>query len=107
MEYRYVEVFDSDVEEEEKEEDRKGEVAAPTPADKWCVTDKVKEVKTYSFQWTVNNFSERCSECTDLLSSTFSVYEHQWRLKLDLSEGFKEREAVPTPTQVRLVIIVC
>ena len=92
MAYRHVQVFDSDVEEEKKEKDEEEEVAAPTPADKWCVTDKVKEVKTYSFQWTVNNFSERCSECTDLLSSTFSVYEHQWRLKLDLSEGFKERE---------------
>ena len=93
MEYQHLKVVHFDLEEEEeKEEDEEEEVAAPTPADKWCVTDKVKEVKTYSFQWTVNNFSERCSECTDLLSSTFSVYEHQWRLKLDLSEGFKERE---------------
>ena len=86
MDYRSADL------EEEKEEGEQEEVAAPAPADKWCVTDKVKEVKTYSFQWTVNNFSERCSECTDLLSSTFSVYEHQWRMKLDLSEGFKERE---------------
>ena len=74
--------------ESKKEEEA---VAAPTPADKWCVTDKVKEVKTYSFQWTVNNFTERCSDCTDLLSSAFSVCGHQWCLKLDLSKGSKER----------------
>ena len=69
-------------------------INAATPADSWCVTDKLKEVKKYSFQWTVNNFSERCSECTDLLSSTFSASEgdHQWCLKLDLSKGLKERE---------------
>ena len=73
----------------EKEEEEDEEVA---PADRWCVTDKLKEVKQYSFQWTVNNFSERCSDCTDLVSSTFSVCGHQWCLKLDLSKGFKERE---------------
>ena len=65
-----------------------------TPADSWCVTDKFKEVKKCSFQWTVNNFSERCSDCTDLLSSAFPASErdHQWCLKLDFSKGSKETE---------------
>ena len=92
MSYLEVTVSSEEEEEEDEEEEEEDEEEEVAPADRWCVTDKLKEVKKYSFQWTVNNFSERCSECTDLSSSTFSVCGHQWCLKLDLSKGFKERE---------------
>ena len=75
-------------------EDLQSTSSRATLADSWCVTDKFKEVKKCSFQWTVNNFSEQCSDCTDLLSSAFPASErdHQWCLKLDFSKGPKERE---------------
>ena len=75
-------------------EDLQSTSSGATPADSWCVTDKFQEVKKHSFQWTVNNFRERYSDCTDLLSSAFPASErdHQWCLKLDFSKGFKERE---------------
>ena len=94
-------IHEEDDEEEKEEEEEQEDLRlqstsnAATPADSWCVTDRNFEKKKYSFHWTVNNFS-MCSDCTDLSSSTFSGTgsegDHQWCLKLDLSEGFKERE---------------